>query len=387
MVSPVAIVRCGSYDASVLRDAVARAWRLAGLGDARFYRGKEVLVKVNLLGGQRPESAVNTHPEFARAVLRHLVDLGARPTVSDSSGPFEDTRSCFESSGFAAMCKEEGVPIVPLSSMGYEQVEIPDGKRIDTALVARMLVEAEAVVSLPKLKTHMQTVLTGAVKNFFGALPLSERRRLHRLARYDVFSEAIVDLYSAVGRGDVLMDAVVGMQGTGPASGRPGRVGLVIASRGAAEVDVVAARVMGLSPETVRTVGDTIERGMASSVEQLQLLGEPLEEVVSPFDIPSRLLLRANPVIEKLTDVALGLYRSAVEVDIAKCTACGHCKAICPASAITIDKYCRIEYAKCISCYCCFEVCPYGAIRLREPILRRLLRRLRPKRAAQERAG
>ena len=375
--APVGIVRCESYELEALSSGIAEACKLIGFSNLDAYVGKRVLVKVNLLNGANPEASANTHVEFTRGVIRYLKSRGLDPVVSDSSGPFEDTMGCFARSGYAAMCKEEGTSILPLSQNGYTRIEIPDGKQIRSILVSRLFLDADLVISLPKVKTHVQTVFTGAVKNFFAVLPLAERRRFHRLSKYEAFSESIVDLYSAVGRGIALMDGIVGMQGNGPSSGSPRELGLVLASKNAANLDVVACRVIGLSYNRVHTVKDTIERGMAAPIEDIEVPGPPLSEVTRKFDIPVRLLLRANPIIERLTDIALGLHASALEVEAAKCTACGHCRDICPVGAITIDKHCRIDYPDCIKCYCCFEVCPYDAIRRKQPFGGRILRRLR----------
>lgn len=374
---PVSIVRCESYKQEQVSQAITRACELCSAGSLTACKDKNVLLKINLLNGTRPDTATNTHVEFTRAVVRVMKQYGAKVTISDSSGPLKDTKDCFDSSGYSAMSKAEDVELLPLSASGYQEVPIPGGKRIHSALVARLLLEAELVVSLPKLKTHVQTAFTGAVKNFFGALPFSERRRLHRLATYEAFSESIVDLYSAVGRGMCLMDAIVGMQGTGPSSGSPARIGLVLASENGANLDVAATEIVGLSAGRVHTVKDTIARGLASSSEHLRVVGEDLSEVRRDFKIPPRLLLRANPLIERLTDLFLGVHKSAVVVDEKRCEACGHCQDICPVGAIRIDKYCRIDYEKCIKCFCCFEICPYGAIDLKKTVWARIWDSLR----------
>ena len=373
----VALVRCESYEREALDTAIASAAELIGFTELAEYVGKKVLVKINLLNGAGPETSSTTHIEFTRSVIRYLKSHGIEPVVSDSSGPLEDTWGCFRRSGYAAMCEEEGVSIEPLSRAGYERIEIVNGKQVSSALVSRLFLDADLVISLPKLKTHVQTVYTGAVKNFFAVLPLSERRRFHRLNRYERFSEAIVDLYSVVGRGVSLMDGIVGMEGNGPSTGRPRELGVVLASANAANLDVVACEVIGLSQTRVHTVKDTIARGFAARFEEVQIVGDSLSQVSRKFHVPPRLLLRANPIIEGLTDIVLGLHGSAVEVHADKCTSCGHCRNICPVGAITIDNYCRIDYSKCIRCYCCFEVCPNDAIVLRRPFVRRVLGRLR----------
>jgi len=288
--APVAVVRCDSYDPQALDSAIARACELIEFEELAANVGKDVLVKINLLNGANPDACANTHVQFTRSVVRHLKSHGLNPVVSDSSGPFEDTKGCFERSGYAAMCEDEGISILPLSQNGYKEIEIPDGKQVKSVLVSRLFLDADLVISLPKVKTHVQTVFTGAVKNFFAVLPLSERRRFHRLNEYEAFSESIVDLYSTVGKTITLMDGIVGMQGNGPSSGSPGELGLVLASKNAANLDVVACEAIGLSSDRVHTVKDTIARGLAVQIDHIEVLGEKLSDVERRFDIPMRLL-------------------------------------------------------------------------------------------------
>ena len=52
-------------------------------------------------------------------------------------------------------------------------------------------------------------------------------------------------------------------------------------------------------------------------------------------------------------------------VDPKKCTACGRCAELCPASAITVGECAVISRDKCIGCGECLAVCPFGAVGFR----------------------
>ncbi|GAI66534.1 unnamed protein product, partial [marine sediment metagenome] len=92
--------------------------------------------------------------------------------------------------------EKEGGEIVNFSLKGYEKIKIPYAKKLEEINLARPILEADVVVSLPKLKTHELTLLTGAVKNFFGCVPSADRFEAHRLSKVEEFSQAVVDIYS-----------------------------------------------------------------------------------------------------------------------------------------------------------------------------------------------
>ena len=56
------------------------------------------------------------------------------------------------------------------------------------------------------------------------------------------------------------MDAIIGMEGTGPTSGNPKKAGLIIASRNSAALDIAVAKIIGLNPEEVYAIKESVKR-------------------------------------------------------------------------------------------------------------------------------
>jgi uncharacterized Fe-S center protein len=50
--------------------------------------------------------------------------------------------------------------------------------------------------------------------------------------------------------------------------------------------------------------------------------------------------------------------------DSGKCKACGVCVKNCPADAIVMEKYAKMDTAKCIGCATCIAVCPHDAVEI-----------------------
>ena len=164
--SAVSIVRCTEYDRKLIFAAVKQAVDLLGGMHTFVKPGERVLIKPNLLKGKAPEAAVTTHPEIVRAVIRLVREAGGEPMVGDSPG-MGDLRKVCEKAGILDVVNEEGAALAELDDV----VQVRNKGRFQRFEIARAAYEADAIINLPKLKTHGMTTLTGAVKNLFGCVP------------------------------------------------------------------------------------------------------------------------------------------------------------------------------------------------------------------------
>ena len=356
----VRVVRCADY-ATGLPPALARLLDACPLLAPAAVSGRRVLVKPNLLTDRTPEEAVTTHPALLRLVVRHLVAAGARVTVGDSPASAANLASVLAKTGVGAVCREEGVPFVPFEGEGARHFE-RDGFSFD---LARPVVEADLVVSLPKVKSHSLTKLTAAVKNLYGAIPGYGKTTLHRLhPKPRDFGRLLRTVWRELPPVVSLADAVVGMEGQGPANGRPVRLGFLAMSADAFALDLALCRILGLRAETVPYL-----RGEAAN-HAPDIQGDSV--AVPSFDVPAGSYL--------LDLLPAGLMRIAAKVlwvrptfDAARCTACGRCVRACPVSALSQPTSAgpALRRQVCVGCACCHEVCPAGAIRMTpSPVLR-----------------
>jgi len=134
-------------------------------------------------------------------------------------------------------------------------VEIPGAFALPRLSIPKILREG-TLVTVPVLKTHDKTVITGALKNQWGLLPRSRHR--HHL----VVNEAIADINRAAPPAFGVMDATLCMEGNGPKTGRPRRMDLVLASADPVALDAVGARIMGFDPAAIKH----LERAQAAGL-------------------------------------------------------------------------------------------------------------------------
>ena len=369
MRAKVAVVRCPAYETRQLHDAVGGSLELIGGLGSVIARGSRVFVKINHLSpASPPERAIITHPLFTRQVLAFLKDLGAEIVVGDDIG--SESVDGFEVSGYDAMCREMGVRLINLRSAGFREVPCPGGEALKSVHVSSAVLDADAIVDLPKLKTHSFTAFTGAVKNMFGVIPCGSRHDLHsRFPASEAFGRMLVDVFACVPPHLTLMDGIVAMEGFGPAAGSARHVGLVLAGRDAVAVDAVAQDIAGFGPGDVETSASAGRRGLgAADPGDIEIAGVALAEArVKRFRkaaIPVGLLKRRLPAA--LYARLQGQLVLSPEVVPAACTDCRECVNACPCEAVVIeDGRARILEEACIRCLCCHEACRSGAIRLR----------------------
>lgn len=370
--SDVSIVRCADYDRERTFSAARRAVGLLGGMSAFIKTGDRVLIKPNLLKAKPPEAAVTTHPEVVRAVIRLVHEEGGTAMVGDSPG-MGDLRKVAEKSGIIDVVNEEGAELTSLE----EAVEVKNAGRFQRFAIARAAYEADAIINLPKLKTHGMTTLTGAVKNLFGCIPGKRKVQWHFNAgvNRDLFMRMLVELHALLKPRLTVVDAIVGMEGNGPGSGDPRQIGVLIAGWDAVSVDVVSGKLVGVAPEKLPIIRAAAAAGIGETMlDRIRVLGDPLEHaVVKHFRLPPQ-----EHIEWRLPEWARSSLKNAVTtrptIDHALCSRCGICQGHCPQGAIESQgKKLEIRYRDCIRCFCCQEFCPHGAITVGQGWALRLL--------------
>lgn len=367
----VAIVRCTGYDTKLLTEKINQALDLLG-GLGKFVRpGMNVLLKPNLLSAKPPERAITTHPEIVAVLAREVRRLGAKVVVGDSPGGAKaQVERVWDNTGMAAMAKREGLRLINFEAAGVEKFKC-NGRPFH---IAKPVVEADLIISLPRLKTHVLTLMTGAVKNVFGYIPGFRKGNYHKeFPKPKEFAEIIVDILSIRRPELTILDAILSMEGDGPSSGSPRWTNLLLASRDPVALDAVASEIIGLKPDQVPTTRIAAEAGLGIGwPEAVQIVGERLSEVKIPdFQLTSNRKLELIPkILWKLLDPYIWL-RPAVDEKL--CDGCGTCVDSCPTGAARLDGNKLPVFSKeiCINCWCCHELCPSDSVYIRKSWLAR----------------
>ncbi len=377
--SRVYVARCPDYDPQNVESALRASLQALSSDEPLVKAGQRVVLKVNLVQGQPPEKAVTTHPALVAALAKWVRGAGATPIIADSPGGrfnAQTLRRVYDVTGMTAAAEEGGALLN--YDVGMVQVPCPQGRATKTLDAVRAVVEADAIISLPKLKTHGLMLFTGAVKNLFGTVPGTIKASYHaKFMAVDRFSAMLVDILSYYKPVLTIMDAVVGMEGNGSSGGDPRHIGLLLTSTDGIALDVVATTIVGMSPLSVPTIAAAVRRGLSTGrVADIEIVGSYLAAVrVTGFKQPTTgsryARMFPDPVPKWFTDQLLASPQAGP-----RCTACGICVANCPVQAIQItDKRAHTDRNRCIRCYCCHELCPEDAVELHHPLLAGLVDR------------
>jgi ferredoxin len=247
-------------------------------------------------------------------------------------------------------------------------------------VIANGILNADGMISLPKLKTHGLTRFTGAIKNQFGCVPGMLKSQFHlKLADPYEFGTMLVDLTTLLMPRLYIMDGIMAMEGNGPRSGNPRKLGVLLFATDPVALDAVACRIINLDPEFVPTSAPGERSGLGTyHLENIEVVGDKLDPFVAEdFDVVRR------PPASVKTGIMRTFLRNQLcprpVIDEALCTNCGTCVKVCSVDPKAVDWHSgdkaghpTFNHNRCIRCFCCQEMCPEGAITIRDSLLGRL---------------
>lgn len=251
-------------------------------------------------GGDDGVHGRTTDPEFVRGVIRCLKARGhTKITVAEGWGAtHKDWEKLVDVDGFAAMCKEENVPLVAMDDDGVFDVELDQpGKpvaitgmektHVPTLLMPKILAEHldhGLYLSLPKVKAHRFGVVSIAVKSMQGTTMFSDaspafrqKWRNHRelnplldvkdkespefrkayVAALEAFADRMTDILEVEAPDAVLAEGAPAMGGDGFQKLWPSKELVAIGGENPIAVDRIGAQFLGLwnNPSLAKEIG------------------------------------------------------------------------------------------------------------------------------------
>ena len=249
-------------------------------------RGKRVLLKPNLID-YIPGNHINTHPLLVSAAVECFRRLGAKSVlIGEGPGHQRDTELVLLESGFNEELRQLKVPFVDLNR--DELVMTPllaTYTRMSHMWLPRAVLEADFVVSMPKVKTHHWSGVTLSMKNMFGVVPGAKYGWPKNILHWKGIQESILDVCATVPVHFVIADSIVAMEGNGPLNGHPRPLNRIVLADDPVAADATCARLMGLDPTRITHIRIGAQFLGNASTEKIDQVAEAVCAPASPFDV------------------------------------------------------------------------------------------------------
>ena len=343
----------------------------------------KILLKPNFLYAAPPEKGVSPHPTVMAAVAKwcrknfpeSIIYLG------DSSGVFgvPAFNQCIKELNVTPIAKKYDIKIRPFDTQERVLVNNPKNVMWKDLEFPDIVVDADFIINICKLKTHVLTLFTGAVKNMYGCIVGKTKGKGHVDGYTNVrFGNLLVDVCTTAKPNISIMDAVVGMEGQGPGRGDPVKIGYVIASDNPFAVDHAALKLVSLDEKTIYTQIQGRERKFFDKVE---IIGDYKPITIKAVE-PSPMIM-TNAIPEFLSMFSRLIRRLSFEafqkipiINEKDCVKCYDCVKACPVQTIKIkkDKFPKVIHKECIGCFMCVEHCKYKSIDLKQTRMGRIVK-------------
>jgi len=308
MKSKVSIVR----DTDIER-RTRHAVELVGGIDKVVGRGDKVLIKPNMVGGFPSETGETTDPEFVKVIVEMAFEAGAREVLVGEGEPFvsiEDLRRRFVNRAipsteplhvrYEKVLRKVGGRLIDFNADGWETVEVPNPIFFEKIQVARALLNCDVLIGAPALKTHHLAGITVALKNLYGAIPRSDKRKYHRLDRIE---EVIIDINKVRTSDMIIVDGTRTILHWGRIDEylETKKLDLTLAGFDPVAIDTVSAKILGINPESLRFLRWAEEQGLGTAnLDQIEIAGITIEEAYK-----GRMMTSVEYVNKKLSKIHL----------------------------------------------------------------------------------
>lgn len=338
--------------------------------------GALVLIKPNFVA---PFPHATTSFEVLEAVIQAVKQCNATPVLAESSGFEFSTQKTFELLGADEFADREQVPLINLDKGRFTKLRVAGGL-LKNVEVAHLALEADVIISVPKLKRHNLTRITGSIKNLLGLVSRGSRRKIHAFG----LERGIFELSRAIRIGLAIVDGTV--VGSRAVFGDQKTARLIIGGMNSYAVDLFCCKCLEVDYREVGHLKTAVEKGLAQENTETIYLSPGSSEkrpvLVTPKEQPElkRGAYRLAYQATYLLDVLYSRFSKGNSLippvhfyfgmrpclDESKCTGCGICAQVCPVNAIELPRK-SISTKLCmpVRCMRCIPACPEHAIAMR----------------------
>jgi len=294
----------------------------------KIKQAKLILIKPNLAAGTLygPETGVVTNPLILEEVIhtiRQLNSIAPILIVESDSTDYGFATQKFLFQKYPELVKRySAVKLYDLTRSPVQVFSIQGGYFKKEIVLPEIFRDPCFFISLAKIKTHTNTVISGVLKNQFGCLPDPEKRKYH-----PYLSDVISDLNQIIKPDLCILDGCPAMEGMGPIRGNLRNLDLVMVSKDPVAIDTIMASIMGFDPNRISFIKKASKRGIGvMNREEITLKGTCIAEFKTKFSFISN---------EQKIYIVLGFLIQRIGISIEKL---GHMVHLIPSTWWLVNK-------------------------------------------------
>ena len=264
----VSFIRAESYDQQPLAQSLLNVLAPLGGIEAFVQPGQRVLLKPNLLTGSRPQRECVTRIELVAVIARLVRAAGGEPFLGDSPA-FGSAKGVALANGYGPLLEELDLPVVEFHGKRYDTAS----DNFESLRLCKEAMDADVVINIPKVKSHVQLTMTLGVKNLFGCVPGKMKAWWHLEAGKDRdrFGEMLVETARAIAPDLTIIDGIIAHEGQGPMNGDPRSLQVLGASANVFALDIAMLHLLNVDPREVPTADLSQRLGLApTTVDAIQ---------------------------------------------------------------------------------------------------------------------
>jgi len=312
-------------DIAQIKEKIEETVNLAvGSIDNVIKAGETVLVKPNLAFLAPPESFSVVDPRVIEAMCAFLKEkskakevwVGDNPSLGMQVGR---ARPAFKAAQMDEAAYRGGADkVIFFDEEPLVELDVEGALFHKHVQVYKPFLDADRVINLPKMKTHLAGTVTLGLKNWNGIVPnvhpSGMQQDIHRID----LGQKFADLYRVRPADLVVLDGIIAMEGQGPHVGTPVEMNLLAASTDTVAFDAVVSYVMGFETVEIAAIRVAATEGLGErDIEKIDVVGVPIKDVrrffKRPMIDPTGLLKGINVIVQQTCPGCFANIRGALD--------------------------------------------------------------------------
>jgi uncharacterized protein (DUF362 family) len=213
--------------------------------EERLKGKRKIFVKPNLFAPEGSKTGATVDFDLISHIVDYLNERNKKVYIGEVAAHQYDSEKLFRDMGVYDMFDAE---FINLNFTEFKEVLFEIKGKEYSFKVPRIILDCDGIINMPKYKTHAATLLTMAIKNFYGLLPGKEKWKGHALG----LNETFYNIQKLFPSDIVITDAYIAMEGLGPTLGVPVKKNLLFASDNAIAHDMAISQILDVKLEYLK---------------------------------------------------------------------------------------------------------------------------------------